>query len=71
MGPFYLKYGVKNSLSESNNLQRQYQILDDYLNNLLRKRILIIQWNEKKKPATTLLELRSTSSGLQNQKKLL
>ena len=41
MRPFCLICGVKNSILESNNLRRQYQILDDYLNNLLKKRILI------------------------------
>ena len=32
---------VKNSILELTNLQRQYQILDDYLNNSLKKRMLI------------------------------
>ena len=32
---------VKNSILELTNLQRQYQILDDYLNNSLKKRILV------------------------------
>ena len=68
MRPFSLKCGVKNSISESDNLQRQYQILDHYLNNLLKKRILIesdgdclpravFNRMKRKNPATTVLEL--------------
>ena len=68
MRRFSLKCGVKSSISESDNLQRQYQIPDDYLYNLLEKRILIYSEGDclprevsngmkRKQSATTVLEL--------------